>query len=101
MAYAFDHLNLIKEITAIPPLGLITDIDGTISEIASTPDAAQVSPECRHYLTLLHSQLALVAAVSGRAADTIKDMVNISGMVYVGNHETPTTKLGRVRRKQP
>ena len=86
MRYAFEHLSLIQEALKRSPLGLITDVDGTISEIAPTPQAARVSPSCRRYLKALLSQLALVAAISGRPVAQVRDMVGIRGMVYIGNH---------------
>jgi trehalose 6-phosphate phosphatase len=67
-------------------LGLITDVDGTISEIAPTPRQARVSPPCRRYLNLLCRRLALVAVVSGRSAAEVRDMLGIEGVVYIGNH---------------
>jgi len=86
MAYTFEHLNSIKEILGRSPFGLITDVDGTISEIAPTPQQAEVSPRCRHYLSILSQHLALVAAVSGRPAEEIKNMLKIDRAVYIGNH---------------
>ena len=86
MAYTFEHLNSIKEILRGSPFGLITDVDGTISETAPTPQQAEVSPRCRHYLSILSQHLALVAAVSGRPAAEIKNMLKIDGIVYIGNH---------------
>jgi len=86
MPYAFNHLDLIEELLKRSPLGLITDVDGTISPTAPTPQQAQVSPLCHHYLAILCHQLALVAAVSGRPALEVKNMVGIDGMVYIGNH---------------
>ena len=86
MPYIFDHLDLIREALKRSPFGLITDIDGTISQITPTPQQAEVSRLCRHYLSVLCHQLALVAAISGRAVIEVKNMVNINGMVYIGNH---------------
>ena len=86
MSDTFDHLNLIQEAIRQPPFGLITDVDGTISKIAPTPQKAKVSPLCRRYLSRLCKHLALVAAISGRPAIEIRDMVGIDGMVYIGNH---------------
>jgi len=86
VSYAFDHLDLIKESLRRFPLGLITDVDGTISQTAPTPQQAMVSPLCRHYLSILCQHLALVAAISGRPAVELKNMIGISGMVYIGNH---------------
>jgi trehalose 6-phosphate phosphatase len=86
MPYAFDHLALVREIIVRSPLGLITDVDGTISEIAPTPRQARVSPLCRRYLSLLCRHLALVAVVSGRSVAEVRDMLGIEGIVYIGNH---------------
>ncbi len=86
MSYAFNHLDLIKEALRRSPFGLITDVDGTISKTAPTPQQAEVTPLCRQYLSALCNQLALVAAISGRPAITVKNMINIDEMVYIGSH---------------
>ncbi len=69
-----------------PPVGLLLDIDGTISPIASTPEAASVPEPIRVLLGRLAARLALVTAVSGRAAADAARMVDVAGMVYAGNH---------------
>jgi len=84
--YVFDSLNLIEEILRRSPFGLITDVDGTISPTAPTPQQAKISPLCQHYLSDLCNRMALIAAISGRPAIEIKDMIKIDGMVYIGNH---------------
>jgi len=84
--YVFEHLDLIGEALRRSPFGLITDVDGTISQTAPTPQQAEVSALCRQYLSALCNQLALVAAISGRPAIEVRDMVKIDGMVYIGNH---------------
>ena len=84
--YALKHLDSIAAVLTPSPVGLITDVDGTISPIAPAPQQARVSPLCRRYLTLLCQQLALVAVISGRPAAEVKKMINIGGMVYIGNH---------------
>jgi len=86
MSYVFEHLDLIEKVLRRSPFGLITDVDGTISKTASTPQQAKVSPICRHYLSVLSQHLTLVAAISGRPADEVKNMLKIEGMVYIGNH---------------
>jgi trehalose 6-phosphate phosphatase len=86
VSYVFEHLDLIGEALRRSPFGLITDVDGTISKTAPTPQQAEVTPLCRQYLSALCNQLALVAAVSGRATVEVKNMINIDGMVYIGNH---------------
>ena len=86
MSYLFNHLDLIEKALGRSPFGLITDVDGTISETAPTPQAAVVSPICRQYLSTLCNHLALVAAISGRPAIEAKNMIKIDRMVYIGNH---------------
>ena len=86
MPYAFSHLDVIKKALKRSPFGLITDIDGTISQTAPTPQEARVSPLCHQYLSALCNHLAVVAAISGRPAAEAKNMINIDGMVYIGNH---------------
>ena len=85
-SYAFDNLDLIEAALKCSPFGLITDVDGTISQTAPTPQQALVSPLCHYYLSTLCNQLAVVAAISGRPAAELKNMVGIDGMVYIGNH---------------
>jgi trehalose 6-phosphate phosphatase len=86
VSYLFDHLDSVKGLLKRSPFGLITDVDGTISETAPTPQEARVNPLCRHYLLELCRHLPLVAAISGRSVAQVRDMVGIDGMVYVGNH---------------
>ena len=66
--------------------GLITDLDGTISPIADTPDQAAVSPVCRRHLEAIAARAALVAVVSGRTVEEARRLVGLEGIVYVGLH---------------
>ncbi len=86
MPYLFDHLDSVRELLACSPLGLITDVDGTISDIAPSPGEARVSQVCRESLAALTEQLELVAAISGRPAEQAREMIAVEGMVYIGNH---------------
>ncbi len=94
--YALEALKAIAEVAALSPLGLVTDVDGTIAEIAPTPDEARVAPGCRRALEALTHRLALVAAISGRPAAQARQMVGVAGMVYVGNHGLERWRQGRV-----
>ncbi len=95
MPYLFSHLDVVKEALRRPPFGLITDIDGTISQTAATPRQAELSPLCHRYLAALCNQLALVAAISGRPVAEVASMLNIDGMVYIGNHGLERWRQGR------
>jgi trehalose 6-phosphate phosphatase len=67
-------------------VGIVTDVDGTISPLAPTPQAARVTPKSRDLLRRLAGQITLVAAVSGRAADDLYERVNLPELVYIGSH---------------
>lgn len=66
--------------------GLITDVDGTISPIVIHPENARVLPRAREALQQLNEQIEVVAVVSGRAVADARKMVDVDGLVYVGNH---------------
>ena len=76
----------VVEVLRRAPAGLLTDIDGTISRIAPTPDAATVEPAMAATLARLAGRLAVVAALTGRGAADAARMVGVPGLLYVGNH---------------
>ena len=94
MPHLFDHLDIVREVLALSPFGLITDVDGTISEIAPSPGEARVSPLCRRYLAALAKRLELVAVISGRPVEEVRRMVGIEKMVYLGNYGLETWTNG-------
>ncbi len=68
------------------PAALITDVDGTLSPIVSSPEAAIVFPESREALRRLSRLLDLVAVISGRTVGDARRMVGLDELLYVGNH---------------
>jgi len=68
------------------PAALVTDIDGTLSPIAPSPEEAEVLPECRRALADLAKVLHLVAVVSGRRVEEARRMVGLDQLTYIGNH---------------
>lgn len=68
------------------PFGLFSDVDGTLSAIAPTPDAATLLPGIADLLAQARISFAFVAAVSGRAAADASRMVGVPGLLYIGNH---------------
>lgn len=68
---------------------LALDIDGTISEIAPTPEEAVVTPRMRGLLLRL-AESYLLAFVSGRDAEVALRMVEVPGAIYVGAHGLET-----------
>ncbi len=67
------------------PLALVFDIDGTLSPIAPTPDAARLYPGVTDLLKQAR-QYAHVAIMTGRAVADGAAMVNVEGLTYIGTH---------------
>lgn len=76
----------IEAALAMRPRGLLTDIDGTLSPIAPTPDQARLLRGVRPALRRALTAFDLVAAISGRPAVDARRMVGIPQMTYIGNH---------------
>jgi trehalose 6-phosphate phosphatase len=84
--YLFDNLNYLKTFKNDTSTAIVTDIDGTISEIAPTPDEAIVTEFMRKELVKLNEKFKLVAVLSGRSVLNAREMVGAEGLLYVGNH---------------
>lgn len=76
----------LRSVLALRPLGLFSDLDGTLSAIAPTPDAATLLPGVADLLAQALSIFDLVAIVSGRATADAQRMVGTQGILYIGNH---------------
>ncbi len=75
----------LRTVLAQQPLGLVFDIDGTLSPIVPTPDAATLYPGVADLLAKAHTR-AQVAIMTGRAVDDGAAMVNVEGLTYIGTH---------------
>ncbi len=64
---------------------LFVDYDGTLSPIAPRPDLATLPEAAREVLRELARRLP-VAVVTGRERENIADLVELPGLIYVGNH---------------
>jgi trehalose 6-phosphate phosphatase len=67
------------------PFALLSDVDGTISRMAPSPDLAVVTPRSRELLEAL-SHLILVAVVSGRDTPDLLRMLQLPDIVYISLH---------------
>jgi trehalose 6-phosphate phosphatase len=83
--YLFNHLKDLYEFKN-DKTSILTDIDGTISEIANIPDEALVTPSMQKVLSRLNNKFKMVGVISGRSAKKAKAMVGVDGVVYIGNH---------------
>jgi trehalose 6-phosphate phosphatase len=77
---------LAAQVLSARPAALVSDLDGTLSPIVSTPEEASVLPGCRRALERLLDRIDLVAVVSGRPGGEAKRLLGVDGVVYLGNH---------------
>ena len=90
-----DHLSEVSALLKHGSVGLLLDLDGTISEIVPEPEAASVRPAVVAALEKLHRRLALVAILTGRSAGQARDILGLQQLVYVGNHGLERLENGR------
>lgn len=77
------------------PLLILLDLDGTLVPIRSTPDLVRLGPGTRALLTRLRDRYRTrVGVVSGRAVAVLRDLLQVPGLIYVGNHGLEIEGLG-------
>lgn len=84
--YLFDNLDSFIEFKNDISTAILTDIDGTISEIVDTPQKALINPSMRNELLRLKNKFSLLAVISGRSLKDAQSMLGIEDILYVGNH---------------
>ena len=75
----------LTSVLAQRPLGLVFDIDGTLSPIAPTPQEARLYPGIATMLEQLR-QHAHVAIMTGRELHDGAQLVNVDNVTYIGTH---------------
>src|SRR3989304_8849681 len=78
--------DILAPLARTPHFGLFSDLDGTLAPIAISPQAAQLSPRGRQFLTALREALPLLVLISGRRVANLVKKVDVPGLVYIGNH---------------
>jgi trehalose 6-phosphate phosphatase len=84
--YLFKNLKYLETFKKDSSTAIVTDIDGTISEIAPTPEEAVVTNSMRNGIEKLNEKFKLVAVLSGRSVLNASKMLGVEGLLYVGNH---------------
>jgi trehalose 6-phosphate phosphatase len=69
-----------------PRAGVFLDLDGTLAPIVPRPELSEVLPEIPTVLTRLLSGLDVVAVVSGRPSDQVRELLDVEGVEVVGTH---------------
>jgi len=87
--------SVLNDLVGKKHLGLVSDVDGTLSPIVDRPDEARVSARNLDLLAELSDELALVALISGRAVEDLRLRVGLPRIIYVGNHGLERWEEGR------
>jgi len=86
MAAPLKDIEPLRPLLAQRPLGLVSDIDGTLAAIVARPEDAAVSPRCRALLSELLGEGVRIAVITGRSLDVARTMVGLDGVAYAANH---------------
>jgi trehalose 6-phosphate phosphatase len=77
----------VQELAArAPRAGVFLDVDGTLAPIVARPELTQVLPEIGPTLARLAGRLEVVAVISGRPSEQVRELVDVDGVVVVGTH---------------
>jgi trehalose 6-phosphate phosphatase len=60
--------------------GVLLDFDGTLSPIVATPELARIRDGARDAIARLVGRYAVVAIVSGRTGDQLRELVGVEGV---------------------
>jgi len=101
MKHLFEAWNEVEpRIRQARLLFLLLDYDGTLTPIVARPEQAACPPGVKALLEKLRDfPRALVAIISGRALEDLKEKVGVSGITYVGNHGLEMENPAGVHRK--
>jgi trehalose 6-phosphate phosphatase len=79
--------KILGEIRTARHLLILTDFDGTLAPIVERPELASLPENSRLLLKRLSGiRNVTVGVISGRALPDLKNVVNIEGLIYAGNH---------------
>ncbi len=79
--------RVLNELAAAKRVLLLSDFDGTLAPIAERPEMAHLPDQTRCMLQILSRLPGMtVGIISGRALSDLKDKINLTGLVYAGNH---------------
>ncbi len=86
MAVPLTGIEPLREILSRRPLGLCSDIDGTLSPIVPRPEDARLFRGCRRLLEGLSAAGMLVVLTTGRSLADARRLVGLEGVAYAANH---------------
>ena len=69
-----------------PRAGVFLDVDGTLAPMVARPELARILPEIGPRLARIAKRIDVVAVISGRRSEQVRDLVAVDGVVIVGTH---------------
>lgn len=89
--------DVLAALVAVPDRSaVLTDYDGSLAPIVDDPAGARPLPEARDALAAAAGRYGLVAVVSGRPVQYLRDAVSLDGITYVGQYGLERSDGGRV-----
>jgi trehalose 6-phosphate phosphatase len=83
-------------VRAAPRSAVLVDFDGSLAPIVDDPAAAVILPAARAALGALAPVVGLLAIVSGRPVDFLREQVDVPNVVHVGQYGLERVVEGRV-----
>src|SRR5574341_858430 len=85
-AVPLTDIGSLRAVLSQRPLGLFSDIDGTLAPIVARPEDAEVTPRCRSLLQSLIDRGVKVALVTGRTLEAARAMAGLEAAAYAASH---------------
>ena len=79
-------IEALRALIAARPLGLFSDIDGTLAPIVERPEGARITRRCRDLLQRLIGEGVRVALITGRSLDVAHSLAGLEGVAYAASH---------------
>ena len=89
--------DVVRAVAEAKRPGIVLDFDGTISEIAPSPELAVIHPRIADTLVRAVRKYEVAAVLSGRAARDVAARVAVRGITYVGNHGAESIVNGQLK----
>jgi trehalose 6-phosphate phosphatase len=90
------NIEPLGALLSVRPLGLFSDIDGTLAPIVLRPEDARITPRCRELLQRLIERGVRLALITGRPLDEARSMAGLDEAAYAANHGLEYWVKGRI-----
>ena len=82
------------------PLGVFSDVDGTLAPIVSRSEDAHITPRCRQLLAALIESGARVALITGRTLEDARETVDLDSVAFAASHGLEVWIQGQTERAE-